>query len=77
MYDIQHCFICRPSDSTVSGGCWDLTQDSCDYGIGCHLFYDNIFSGIIVVNRWIGSYVFYTIKQNYEIVLIRFAASLV
>jgi hypothetical protein len=30
---IQNCFICRPSDSTVSGGCWDLTQDCCDLGI--------------------------------------------
>jgi hypothetical protein len=26
-YVIQHCFICRPSDSTVSGGCWSRTQD--------------------------------------------------
>jgi hypothetical protein len=22
MYFIQHCFICRTSDSTVRGGCW-------------------------------------------------------
>ncbi len=28
MYDIQHCFIFRSSDSTVSGGGWDRTQDS-------------------------------------------------
>ncbi len=35
MYDIQHCFICRPSFSTVFGGCWDWTQDSCDYDTGC------------------------------------------
>jgi hypothetical protein len=29
------CFICRPSDSTVWGGCWDRTQDGCcDFGIG-------------------------------------------
>jgi hypothetical protein len=27
MYNIQHRFICRPSDSTVS----DRTQDGCDY----------------------------------------------
>ncbi len=25
MYDIQHCFICCPSDSTCVGGCWDQT----------------------------------------------------
>jgi hypothetical protein len=29
---IQHCFICRPSDSTVSDR--DRTQDICDFGIG-------------------------------------------
>jgi hypothetical protein len=29
---IQHCFICRPADSTVSGGCWDRTQGCCDFG---------------------------------------------
>jgi hypothetical protein len=28
-YFIQLCFICRPSDFTVSWGCWDRTQDSC------------------------------------------------
>ncbi len=32
MYDIQHCFICRRF--LCVGGCWDRTQDSCDYGIG-------------------------------------------
>jgi hypothetical protein len=26
IYDIQHCFICRPTDSTVLG-CWDRTQN--------------------------------------------------
>jgi hypothetical protein len=31
-YDIQHCFLCRPSDSK---GCWDRTQDSCVCDIGC------------------------------------------
>ncbi len=30
-YCIQHCFICRPSDSIVSE---DPTQDCCDLGIG-------------------------------------------
>jgi hypothetical protein len=30
MYVIQHCFICRPSDSTVSV---DRAQDYCDFGI--------------------------------------------
>ncbi len=35
MYDIQHCFICRPSDSTVSEDAGiDRTQVSWDYGIG-------------------------------------------
>ncbi len=28
----QHCFICRRF--LCVGGCWDRTQDSCDYGIG-------------------------------------------
>jgi|LakMenEpi03Aug12_release.lakeMendotaPanAssembly.Ray.scaffolds.fasta_scaffold173785_1 hypothetical protein len=31
MHFIQHCFICRPR----VGGCWERTQDSCDFGIGC------------------------------------------
>jgi hypothetical protein len=35
MYDIQHCFICHPSDSTVSVDAGIVTQDSCDCGIGC------------------------------------------
>ncbi len=35
MYDIQHFFICCPSDSTVSKDAGIKTQDSCDYGIGC------------------------------------------
>ncbi len=31
MHCIYHCFgICRPSDF---GGCWDRTQDCCDFGI--------------------------------------------
>jgi hypothetical protein len=30
MYIIQHCFICRPSDSTVSE---DRTQNCCNFGI--------------------------------------------
>ncbi len=30
MYCVQHCFIYRPSDSTVL----DRTQDCCDYDIG-------------------------------------------
>ncbi len=29
-YFIQHCFICRPSDSD---GCWDRTQDRCNWYI--------------------------------------------
>jgi hypothetical protein len=33
MYLIQHCFICRPSDSTVSeDACMDRAQDCCDFG---------------------------------------------
>ncbi len=39
MYWIQHCFICAPSDSTL-WGCWDRTQDSCDFGIGCQTLYN-------------------------------------
>ncbi len=37
MYLIQHCFSCRPSDSTVSenAGIDHRTQDFCDFGIGC------------------------------------------
>jgi hypothetical protein len=34
MYDIQHCFICRPLDSTVLEDAGIEPQDSCDYGIG-------------------------------------------
>jgi hypothetical protein len=30
MYFIQHCFIIH-----CVGWCWDRTQDSCDFGIGC------------------------------------------
>ncbi len=30
MHFIQHCFIYRP----CVGGCWDWTQDSCDFGVG-------------------------------------------
>jgi hypothetical protein len=30
MYDIQHCFICRPSDSTVSKDAGIEAKDSCD-----------------------------------------------
>ncbi len=33
MYVIQHCFVCRPSDSTVSEDAGDRTQDCCDFGI--------------------------------------------
>jgi hypothetical protein len=35
MYDIQHCFICRPLDSTVLEDAGIEPQNSCDYGIGC------------------------------------------
>jgi hypothetical protein len=35
MCDSQHCFYCRPSDSTVSEDAGVGTQDSGDYGIGC------------------------------------------
>jgi hypothetical protein len=31
---IEHCFICRLSDSIVSD---DAGQDCCDFGIGSHL----------------------------------------
>ncbi len=31
MYVIQHCFICRRFHCV--GGCWDRTQDFCDFGI--------------------------------------------
>jgi hypothetical protein len=34
MYDIPHCFICRPFRFQCVGGCWDRTQESCDYGVG-------------------------------------------
>ncbi len=27
--NIQHCFICRPSDSKMCQGCWNWTQDCC------------------------------------------------
>ncbi len=32
----QHCFICRPSDSSCPLECWDWTQDCCDFGIDRH-----------------------------------------
>ncbi len=32
MYVIQHCFISRPADSIVTGGCWNRTQNSCNFG---------------------------------------------
>jgi hypothetical protein len=37
MFFIQHCFICRPSDSTVSenAGIDHRTQNCCDFDIGC------------------------------------------
>ncbi len=31
MYTIQHCFICRPSDSTVLEDAGIETQDCCDF----------------------------------------------
>jgi hypothetical protein len=34
-----HCF----------GGCWDRTQDSCDYGIGCQTRAKNVFQIRILV----------------------------
>jgi hypothetical protein len=36
LYSIQHCFICGPS---IPGcrGCWDQTQDYCDFGIGSQM----------------------------------------
>jgi hypothetical protein len=34
VYDIQHCLICRPSDTTVSEDAGIDPPDSCDYGIG-------------------------------------------
>jgi hypothetical protein len=33
-YFIQHCFICRLSDSAVSEDAGIELQDSCDFGIG-------------------------------------------
>ncbi len=34
-YVPQHCFICRPSDSTVSeDAAWHRTQDCCNFDIG-------------------------------------------
>jgi hypothetical protein len=34
MYVIQHCFICRPSDSTVSEDAGiEPMQDCCDFSI--------------------------------------------
>jgi hypothetical protein len=35
MYDIQHCFICRPSDSTVPEDAVIEHEESCVYGTGC------------------------------------------
>jgi hypothetical protein len=37
MYDIQHCFICQPLDSTESedaGIEHHRTHDCCDFGLG-------------------------------------------
>jgi hypothetical protein len=35
MYFIQHCFVCRPSDSTVSEDAGiEPRTDCCDFGIG-------------------------------------------
>jgi hypothetical protein len=34
MYDTQHCFVCRPSDSTVSEDAGIEPKASCDYVIG-------------------------------------------
>jgi hypothetical protein len=34
VYCIQHCFICRPSDSTVSVDAGIESKDCCDFGIG-------------------------------------------
>ncbi len=33
MYIIQHCFICRPSDTTVLEDAGIETQERCDFGI--------------------------------------------
>ena len=34
IYVIQHCFICLPPLRFYCvGGCWDRTQDCCDFGI--------------------------------------------
>ncbi len=30
MYCVQHCFVCRPSDTHCVGGWWDQTQDCCE-----------------------------------------------
>jgi hypothetical protein len=35
-YCIQHCFMCHPLRFYYFvGGCWDWTQDCCDFGIIC------------------------------------------
>ncbi len=39
MFDIQHCFICHHSDSTVSEDAGIEPEDSCDYGTGCQTLY--------------------------------------
>ncbi len=33
MYFIQHCLVCRPQIPPGFGGCWDPTEDCCDFGI--------------------------------------------
>jgi hypothetical protein len=35
VYDIQNCPHLPPLRFHCVGGCWDRTQDSCDYGIDC------------------------------------------
>jgi hypothetical protein len=34
LYNVQHCFICRPSDSTVPTDAGIETQDRCNLCIG-------------------------------------------
>ena len=41
MYVIQHSFICRPFRVHCVGGCWDRTQDCCDFGIDRYKRYNH------------------------------------
>ncbi len=57
MYVIQHCFIWRPSDFTVSDGCWNRTQDCCDFGIDSQTLkttsLDLIHTWLDLIHKWL------------------------